>query len=100
MATASIERRVKRLLAARAKEYEERASKQTRHFKRRRLKWHQPQNQTLWEIIRGPRQTPQYLLRQDPIDILRKGPQQAPRKETWRENFKGRWEQLRARQQG
>jgi hypothetical protein len=76
MATASIERRLKRLLAQRDAELAERARERKRiggpRYQKRKLIWHEKQG-TLWEIIRGPWRMPQYLLRQDPLDILRKG---------------------------
>jgi hypothetical protein len=70
MATASIERRLKRLLAARDAEYVERASKQRpdRHYRRRRLKW--TEKQVAFRDAVRARRMPSYIRRQDPIEVL------------------------------
>jgi hypothetical protein len=71
MTTPSIERRLKRLVAARDKELVE-INKQRRRInrkdhQRRRLKWREPQL-TLWEIIRGPRPPPDHM--RSPFEIM------------------------------
>jgi hypothetical protein len=70
MATASIERRLKRLLAARDAEYAERARKQRpdRHYRRRRLKWTEKQA-AFRDAVRA-RRMPASMRRQDPIEVL------------------------------
>jgi hypothetical protein len=64
MATASIERRLKRLLAKRDVEvavlHKQRKRINRRYYTRRHLKWREPQG-TLWEIIRGPKPLPDYM---------------------------------------
>jgi hypothetical protein len=72
MATASIERRLKRLLAKRDAELpeinERRRRSSMRYYQRRHLKWSEKQP-TLWEIIAGPRKPPSIMR------IVRNGPQ-------------------------
>jgi hypothetical protein len=71
VATASIERRLKRLLAARDIELAERARERKRisrrYYKRRRLKWRE-QQPTLWEIIRGPKPLPDHM--RPPFEVM------------------------------
>jgi hypothetical protein len=76
MATSTIEKRLAELLAARAKEHEERAKERKRigrpRFQRRHLKW-QEEQPPFWKIVRGEkwrRPTPAYLLRRHPYDVL------------------------------
>jgi hypothetical protein len=95
MATASIERRVKRLLAARDKELVKIRAERKRinHYdhQRRRLKWHQKQG-TLWEIIRGPQPLPDYM--RPPSEVARNAPQQpkelSPQQEAFARTYGGK----------
>jgi hypothetical protein len=71
MTTPSIERRLKRLLAARDKDLVEIRAERKRinHYdhQRRRLKWREKQG-TLWEIIRGPKPPPDYM--RPPTEVM------------------------------